>query len=47
MEKENNVPQETSEVEEVKDANWIDVTVGLFKTILEFNYFEYGGKKDF
>lgn len=47
MEKENNLPQATSEVEEKKDENWIDVTVGLFKTILEFNYFQYGGKKDF
>ncbi len=47
MEKENNLPQETSEVEETKDSNWVDVAVGLFKTILEFNYSEYGGKKDF
>lgn len=47
MEKENNLPQETSEVEEAKDSNWVDVVVSLFKTILGYNYFEYGGKKDF
>ena len=47
MDQENNSPQETTEIEEKKDTNWIEVTVNLFKMILEYKQFEYGVEKDF
>lgn len=47
MDKENDTLQETSEIEKKEEANWIEVTVNLFKKILGYNFFVYGGKKDF